>query len=1112
MYSKTSFLSLFNSALLSALLSLALLGAAPTAAVDTHDTRMLLDPGVSSTHVAFIYDGDVWIANLDGSSPRRLSSHPGNENAPRISPDGKMVAFTANYDGNNDVFVVPITGGVPKRLTFHPRQDQVWGFTPDSQAVLFGSPRHDTSRFEAKLFTVSIDGGFPTELPVPRGILGSLSPDATRVAYNPDIIKFRQWKNYRGGTASRIWIQDLKDHSVVEVPQAEGRSNDVGPMWIDDKIYFRSDRNGEFNLFSYDIASQEIVQHTQYEDFPIIEAATGGGLISYEQAGYVHVFNPKTETSNRLKIGIASDLLERRPRWEDGRQFLRNAALSPSGSRAAVEYRGEIITLPAKKGEARNITETTGAHERSPVWSPDGSKVAFFSDESSEYQLHIMPQDGRGEGKVYEVAGHGFYDTPRFSPDGKKLSYIDNSQSIYVLDLESGESERVMTEVVYGPIRTTHHAWSPDSQWLAYTQVTPTYFQVLTLYNIAEKKSYEISQGLADVGEPVFDRSGKYLYFSASTDAGPLRQWFAQSNSDDSISRSLYVAVLNAGEPSPLAPESDEEKSQGDDSSEEESKDGKDENGEAEEGEAEEDEETQESSIDIDGLDQRILALPLGPAIYYRLEGGDGKLFFIEERIRAHQGLFDVAQGGDLKAFDLKGREATQLASGVRNYSLSADGKKMLVQTRAGLQIGNAGAPLKPGDGALDLGDLKVRVDPVAEWEQMYHDVWRLNRDYFYDPNMHGADWPAMREKYAQFLPHLTRRGDLTRILEWLMSELAVGHSRTGGGDERYEAQNIDVGLLGADFEVHENRYRFKKVYGYDLRWNPGLRAPLAEPGINVKAGEYLLAVNGMPLDASENLYGRFEGLVGEVVELKIGNADGSDARVVHVEPIGDEWRLRHMDWVERNFRRVDEATDGRVAYTFVPNTAEAGHAFFKRYFYPQADRDAIIVDDRFNRGGAVADYYIDILGRPLISFWTMRYGGELKTPLAAIHGPKAMLVNENSSSGGDLLPWMFRKYELGKIFGKRTWGGLVGTLGFPILMDGGRFTAPNLGFWTPEEGFGVENVGVPPDVDVEQWPAEVNAGRDPQLEAAIEWILAELEKNPPKTYERPPFPIRVRR
>jgi tricorn protease len=1068
-------------------------------------TRMLRGPALSAERVAFDYAGDLWSVRHDGGDLRRLTSHPGQEARPRFSPDGSEIAFSAEYDGNFDVYVVSATGGEPRRLTWHPGADFVQDWNPDGSAVLFTSTRDvHTNRFR-RLFSVSAAGGHPSPLPVPTAFRASYSPDGTRIAYVPLRAPFTQWKNYRGGTTSRIWILTLSDLSVEQVPQPEGRCNDTDPMWVGEDLHFLSDRDGEFNLYTWGPGA-EPQRLTEYEDFPILSASAGAGQVVYEQAGYLHTYKPG-QGSRQLPIEVQADLVETRPRWVSGGDHVRSGDISPSGERAVFGLRGEIVTVPAKDGDPRNITNTPGIHERHPVWSPDGRWIAYISDASGENQMHIAPQAGRGSVRVFELGGAGFYENLAWSPDSNHLSYWDNSLGFFVLEIESGEVTEVGRELAYSPVRTMHHDWSPDSRWLAYTLNTAMNFRQVHLFDMEAGVAHAITDGLSDVSEPVFDASGKYLWFAASTNAGPSKTWFAMSNADADVSNALYLAVLDGSADSPFSRKSDEVQVEEDDAEDEDEEANED----SQTDEASEDEAPEEDAIavvHIEGLSQRIVALPLGVGDYENLRAGkDGELYYI----RSQPGFGFEGGSHSLARFDLESREETVLLEGASGFTVSAKASHLLVSSEGGFNIAAAGSPVKLSEGKLDLDRARIKIDPRAEWAQIFDEAWRINRDFFYDPNMHGADWPAMREKYAQFLPHLAVRGDLNRLIRWMCSELAVGHHSVGGGETLVEVESIPGGLLGADYEIADGRYRFARVFG-GLNWNPELRAPLSQPGVNVVAGEYLLAVNGRDLTPPENLYSRFENTAGRIVELTVGpNADGTDSRTVEVVPTSSESSLRNRAWVEGNIAKVTEATDGRVAYTYVPNTAGLGHLYFKRYFFPQADRDAIIIDERYNGGGQVADYYIDLLRRPIVSWWAMRYGADLRTPQAAIPGPKVMIIDETAGSGGDLLPWMFRQQKIGQLVGRRTWGGLVGILGFPTLMDGGRVTAPNLGIWT-EDGFVVENVGVPPDIEVEQWPADVAAGRDPQLEKAIEVVLQQLEANPVVRPVRPPFPIRARR
>ncbi len=1096
-----------NTIFKTALAVTAALFSAGASGIDPADTRMMADPAISRDHIAFVYANDLWVAEKDGSHPRRLTVDEGVESRPHFSPDGSLIAFSAEYDGNTDVFTVPVTGGIPKRLTWHPGFDLAEGFTPGGDQVLFLSQRSLHTNRYTRFFTVPVEGGVAEPLVIPNGYHASYSPAGDQMAYTPGREVFRQWKNYRGGTMSRIWIFSIDDYSVTEIPRQEEGSNDMEPMWAGDRIYFLSDRNGEFNIFSYHTVTGEVEQVTRFDDFPVLSANFNSGEIIFEQAGYLHTLDLQDQTTEKLTVGISADLLALRPRYVEGGRNIRSAHISPSGARAVFDFRGEIVTVPAEKGFPRNLTESPGAHEKYPAWSPGGSSIACISDAGGEYALHILPQDGKGEERVIGLTGTGFYAFPHWSPDGEKITYVDNGRNFYIVDLASGEIQKIDSDMLYQPgaFRSIHGDWSSDSKWVAYTKLLGSNFQQVMLYSVEEERSYPVSDGLSHATEPVFDRGGRYLYFFASTDAGPVVNWFDQSNADMEMTSNIYLATLDPETPSPLAPESDEEKGAAEEETDED-EDSENENrkesgrrskkengGGSGPGNGEE-----PLKIRVEGIQNRIVDVPVPAADYHGLGSPEeGEILYIR----------DESGKRTMKKYSLKEREESDVAE-LDDYVLSAGGKKMLFRKGRQYGIADAGSKPSPEKGMLKTGEIEVKIDPAKEWPQIFDEAWRINRDYFYDPNMHGSDWSAMKEKYAQFLPHLTSRRDLNRVIQWMCSELGVGHHRVGGGDYLNDPEDVPGGLLGADFTVENNRYRIAKIFE-GLNWNPGLRSPLTEPGLNVREGEYLLKVNGEELTAEENLYRPFENTAGKIVELTIGpDPGGSGSREIRVSPVASEMALRNRDWVEGNLKKVNEATGGQVAYVYVPNTARAGHEYFKRYFFPQANKKAIIIDERYNGGGSLADYYIDILLRPYQAHWHTRYTNDLKLPSASIQGPKVMIIDENAGSGGDMLPWMFRKFNVGTLVGKTTWGGLVGILGFPELMDGGYVTAPNVAIWT-EDGFIVENVGVPPDIEVEQTPKEVIEGGDPQLEKAIEVVLQMLEEHPPEEYERPPYPVR---
>ncbi|MFS4466509.1 S41 family peptidase [Maribacter sp. 2210JD10-5] len=1056
------------------------------------ETKLMHQPALSDSHIAFVYAEDLWIANRDGSNPKRLTIDEGIESSPIFSPDGSMIAFNAEYDGNSDVFIIPATGGIPKRLTWHPYNDLVRDFTPDGKNVLFASQRNSHTNRYLQLYTVSIDGGATTQLEIPNAFWASYSDDGQYIAYTPIFDAFNQWKHYRGGRVSRIWVYNTANHKVVEIPKPEGGSNDTQPQWVGERVFFRSDREGEFNLFSYNTVSKEIKKHTDYKDFPVINPKVHMNSVIYEHAGTLHLYDVSSGTDNKLTLSISTDLLELRERYVSGQEYVRSGHISPSGARVVLDFRGDIVTVPAKKGDVKNITQTTGIHEKFPAWSPDGKSIAYFSDASGEYGLHIAPV---GDGNVSKIKldGSGFYANIHWSPDSKKVSYVDNGRNLYVTDVSTKKTTKIAQDELFvpGDIRDLFSDWSFDSNWVAYTQVTDTNFEKAFLYSLIENKSYALTDGLSHVTSPVFDPSGKYIYLLASTDAGPLVNWFDQSNIDKELTNSIYVITLQKDVVSPLKKENDEEKGEEEKEEEEPKKNNKKKTPAP----------TKKLKIDWNGIQNRMLALPIEPGVYDNLKSvNEGELYYLSSSFHSRT--------SDLYKFSFEKREAEELFP-LNYYEIADGGKKMFYNSGSSWYVSDLGK--KSEDSPINLEGITVKINPREEWNNIFNEAWRVNRDYFYDPGMHGVDWNAMKEKYTPLIAHAASKNDLYRVMQWMFSELAVGHHRFGSdGDALNEPKDIPGGLLGADYIVDNNRYQIQKIYG-GLNWTPDLKSPLTEPGVDIAEGDYIIAVNGKEVYGTDNLYRFFENTANTLVNLKVSKtADGENAKTFAVTPLATEWAIRNRDWVEGNMKKVHEATNGDVAYVYVPNTTVAGFEYFKRYFYPQANKKAIIIDERFNGGGSLADYYIDILKRPEQAYWNFRYGQDLKSPSASIQGPKVMIVDETAGSGGDYLPWMFRKFNMGTIVGKRTWGGLVGVLGYPEFIDGGMVTAPNVAFYT-ENGFRVENEGVAPDVEVEQLPEQVIKGQDPQLEKAIEIIKKQLEENPPKKMVRPAYPDKIK-
>ncbi|MCX8038730.1 MAG: PDZ domain-containing protein [Candidatus Sumerlaeia bacterium] len=1089
------------------------LGLGATQAADPEtaagETLLLRHPTVSATHVAFQYAGDIWIAPRTGGTARRLTVHEGLETRPRFSPDGRWIAFSGDYDGNTDVYLLPAEGGTPKRLTYHPADDWVEGWSPDGKKVLFSSTRESLNRRARRLHCVPVAGGFEETLPMPMAEHGAFSPDGARLAYTPLRDAFRTWKRYRGGQTTPIWLLDLKTLDYVEIPHE--RASDTYPVWLGNTVYFLSDRNGVMNLFAYSTRTKRVRQITHHTDYDVKYVSGGDGVLVYEQAGRIHLYNPQDGSTRTLRIRVAADLPHARPRFVKVADQIRSASLSPTGVRAVFEARGDIFTVPAKKGDPRNLTQTPAVHERSPAWSPDGRQIAYFSDAGGEYQLVLRDQMGTGPLQVISPGEPDYYHSPKWSPDGKKILYQRNRHKLYYMDMGERKPVLVVTDLYLLNSRLSP-VWSPDSRWIAYTRRLDNNLAALFVYELASGKSHQVTDGLAEVGSPAFSRDGQYLYFSASTNLGPDVGWAGMAAFEHRTQNNLYLIVLRKDKPTPFAPESDEEAVKAEpDKKKVEPADSKKADGEksgASPAKKAPEKPTPPVSVKIDfeNIAQRIVALPLPARNYSNLQvASDGKLFYLERG--------EGTAGTSLQRFDLKERKSRLFLDRVTGYTLSADGKSLLYSMAGGgWAITSAITDPKPGEGRLNLDGMEAYVDPPAEWGQIFDEAWRIERDYFYDPTMHGADWPAVREKYRKFLPHVGHRDDLNYLLAEMLGEMVVGHAYITGEGDMPRTPNVPVGLLGADFETSGSFYRFKRIYSGE-NWNPDLRAPLTEPGVEVREGDWLLEVNGRPLRLPTNVFSLFEKTADRQTRLMVNSRPTSaGARTVTVVPVASDAALRHRAWIEDNRRKVHELSDGKVGYVYVPDTGTSGYAYFIRYFFAQLDRDAMVVDERFNGGGKAADFIIETLGRSLVCYWAMREGRPWTTPNAFIAGPKVMLINEYAGSGGDLMPYYFRQQGLGKLVGKRTWGGLIGISSYPVLMDGGVITAPCFAVYSPEGKWIIENEGVEPDIEVEWTPKLFAQGRDPQLEKAVEVVLKELARRPVKRATPPPYPARAKK
>jgi tricorn protease len=1092
-----------------ALLLIAFLATSLTTRAQSKTPLLLQTPTISATQIAFVYGGDIWIVPRQGGEAQRLVTGTDLETGPIFSPDGSAVAYSGDYDGNIDVYVVPSSGGDPKRLTYHPGPDIAIGWTPDGKRVLFRSHR-SSSNDPDKLYTVPVTGGFPSELPLDMAEAGSYSPDGSQMAYVPVFQWEPDWKLYRGGQTTPIWIARLADSSVVSVPREN--SNDRDPIWIGKTVYFLSDREGPVTLFAYDTQTQKVTREIENKNgFDISSASGGDGQIVYAQFGALHVFDPATHKDQEVSVTVSGDMPQLRPHWSKVASHILNSNISPTGARAVFEAHGDIFTVPAEKGDVRNLTNTPGVAERDPSWSPDGKWIAYFSDASGEYALHIRDQKGLQAPKIISLGNPAnFYFSPVWSPDSKKIAFSDKQLHLWYVDIDKPTPVKVDMNYLEAQ-NDFAQSWSPDSKWIVYTRILPNYLHALFVYSLDSAKITQITDGMSDCQSPRFDTSGKYLYFFASTNTGLSAFGFDMSSDQHPVTSSVYVVVLRKDLPSPIPPESDDEKSP--DAAGKAAGKPADKAaapaGDTAVAQSDEKAETPpvpaKVSIDFEDILQRILALPVPAANYANLwVGKEGELFVVAGPIVSvdEQGPPPLT----VSKFDLKTRKTNPVIGGVTFFALSHNGEKMLYKQGDAWYINDSAKPPEPGKGTLKTAEMEVRVVPREEWAQMYHEVWRIERDFFYDPHYHGLDLVAAEKEFAAYLPGIASRADLSYLFREMLSYISVGHMFVRGGAEP-ETPHVSVGLLGADYAIENGRYRFQKIYSGE-NWNPHLQAPLTQPGVNVKAGEYLLAVDGQELAGSDEIYKLFQESAGKQVILKVGpNPDGSGAREVTVIPIPSEDQLRNLDWIENNRRKVDEMSGGKLAYVYLPDTAGGGYTNFNRYFFAQVGKQGAILDERFNHGGQMADYIIDYLARQPMAMVTPREGAPMLDPAMAIFGPKVMVINQFAGSGGDAMPWLFRKAKIGTLVGMRTWGGLVGIGGYPVLLDGGMVTAPRSAVSNLTGDWEVEGHGIPPDIEVMQDPQLVREGHDPQLERAVAVALEQLRDHPLPEYKTPPYP-----
>ena len=1053
------------------------------------DARMLRFPDVSDTEIAFVYAGDIWVVEKTGGVARRLSSPPGEESFPRFSPDGTTIAFSGNYDGNIDVYTIPADGGTAHRVTHHPAPDRLLGWTPDGERLLFAGSMTSPSRRINQLWTVDAKGGLPTRLPVPYGEFGALSPDGKTLAYQPSSREFRTWKRYRGGLATEIWLFDLE--TLQSRNLTKNPANDSLPMWHGDTVYFLSDRGPKMrsNIWAIDTTTGETRQMTHFEDFDVHFPAIGPKDIVFEAGGSLYLMNLSTGDSAKVPVEVVTDEVTLRPRTVAVGDSIENGDISPTGKRAVFEARGELLTVPAEYGPIRNLTRSPGARDRFPAWSPDGTTIAYWSDADGEWQLYLRPADGTGEPKKLTDFGPGYRFHLFWSPDGKTLAFIDEKQVIRTIDVESGtltEVDRLDFRSSFPALEAFEVSWSPDSRWLAFDRGIETLMSAVFVFDTREGDLHQVTEGFYNASSPVFGVGGEYLFCTVDREFSPSYGDFIGTWIYANATR-IAAMPLRAEIGSPVGPRSDDEITDEEDVADDADTAAKD----SEDAEASDKtgDHPEPVEIEFEGMEGRTVLLPIEAGNFGRMASIEGKLLFVEmPRTGAGE------EGPVLKAWDFEKREASEVLTGVGDFALSVDGKKLLVAVGEQLAIVDA-APGQKIEKPLRTSEMKVEVDPRAEWREIFADVWRIERDLFYDPAMHGVDWNAMRRRYGALIEDAVTRWDVNYVLGELIGELNVSHSYRMGGDLE-KPKRISTGLLGVDWERADGQWRIARIVR-PADWEMKTRSPLDRPGVDVTEGEYVLAVNGRPIADDPDPWAAFDGLE-KTVELTVNDAPNFDgARTVLVETLGSEARLRHLEWIESNRRRVAEATDGRVGYVYVPDTGINGQSELFRQFVPQSTADGLIVDERFNAGGQWPDRFIELLDRPRTGYIHVRNGKDAALSRASRPGPTVMLINSWAGSGGDAFPYLFRRANLGPIIGTRTWGGLVGISGFYQLMDGGGVTVPTLALYTPEGEWMLEGHGLEPDIEVVEDPTALAGGVDPQLERAIAETLRLLEEHP---------------
>jgi len=1074
----------------------------PATAAAQVDARMLREPDVSATHITFVYAGDIWIVPKTGGTAQRLSSPLGEESFPRFSPDGSQIAYTGNYDGNEDVYVIPTLGGTPTRITYHPMPDRLVDWHPDGKRVMFASLRESGRLRYSQLFLSPATGGVATKLPVPYGEFGSFSADGNILAYMPLSRDFRTWKRYRGGWAPDIWLFNLRDSTARNITQND--ANDAHPMMHGTTLYFLSDRgpNKRYNIWAMDEGTGAARQVTTFTDFDITFPAIGPDDIVFEAGGRLYVMSLATEKPVEVKVNVVTDLATLKPRSERVGNLIQWAGISPTGKRAAFVARGDLFTVPAEHGPVLNLSRSSGTAERYVTWSPDGKSVAYWSDKSGEYELTVRAADGTGEERKLTSMGAGFRYAPQWSPDSKKVAFADQNMRFYLYDFDRNRVTRIDSSAVWmghGALANMAFNWSSDSRWLTYARPVTSSNAAVFLYDATEGQLHQATSGYYSDIQPVFDPDGKYLYYMSNRNFEPVYGDFDNSWTYPNATAIMAVG-LQKDVPSPLAPRNDMEKAEGADKTDKTDKTDKADKADKAGETAKADTAKKPVAIDLDGFEARAVMLPPKPGNYNRLSAVKGKVVYVRGA-RTGSGENE----SPLVYYDLEEREEKTVLGDVNTYLLSADGKKALVTNTGRWAI----IDLKPGakmDKPLRTAEMETDVNPRAEWRQMFTDAYRFERDFFYDANMHGVDWSALRDRYGKLIDDAVTRWDVNFVIGEFIAELSSSHSYRGGGDLE-NGPNRGVGMLGVDFALENGAFRIKHI----VRGGPwdDAHSPLDAPGVAVSEGDYILAVNDIPLDTSKEPYAAFAGLTSAPVLLTINGTPSMDgARTVLVQPLRSDTDLRYAEWIEQRRKRVDEATNGRVGYIYVQSTGVDAQGELVKQFMAQSRKEGLIIDERWNSGGQIPDRFIELLNRPALSYWATRNGESWQWPPVANFGPKVMLINGWSGSGGDAFPFYFREAKLGPLIGKRTWGGLIGISGAPELVDGGSVTVPTFRMYDVRGKWFPEGSGVAPDIEVEDDPSIIVRGRDPQLERAIQEVMKAVEAAPTP----PARPARERR